>query len=52
MWYNFITKQDPYIIIKKRKKRYMRKASIKDVKELKEEGIETQMIPWIEDKNN
>ena len=28
------------------------KASIEDVKELKEEGIETSTIPWIEDKEN
>ena len=27
-------------------------ASKKDLKELKEEGIEAQVIPWIEDKNN
>ena len=27
-------------------------ASKKDIKELKEEGIETQTIPWIEDKDN
>ena len=27
-------------------------ASKKDLKELREEGIETQIIPWIEDKNN
>ena len=27
-------------------------ASKKDIKELKEEGIETELIPWIEDKNN
>ena len=27
-------------------------ASIQDVKELKEEGIETEMLPWIEDKEN
>ena len=27
-------------------------ASKKDLKELKEEGIEAQMIPWIEDKDN
>ena len=27
-------------------------ASQKDLKELKEEGIDTQVIPWIEDKNN
>ena len=28
------------------------RASIKDVMELKEEGIETSTIPWIEDKEN
>ncbi len=28
------------------------KASSKEIKELKEEGIETEVIPWIEDKNN
>ena len=27
-------------------------ASKQDLKELKEEGIDAQMIPWIEDKNN
>ena len=27
-------------------------ASKKDIKDLKEEGIETQEIPWIEDQNN
>ena len=27
-------------------------ASKKDLKELKEEGIETQMIPWIDNKDN
>ena len=27
-------------------------ASLKDVKELKDEGIETEMMPWIEDKEN
>ena len=27
-------------------------ASKKDIKELKEEGIDAQVIPWIEDKNN
>lgn len=27
-------------------------ASTTDLKELKEEGIDAQMIPWIEDKNN
>ena len=27
-------------------------ASKKDLKDLKEEGIEAQMIPWVEDKDN
>ena len=27
-------------------------ASKKDLEELKEEGIDTQMIPWVEDKDN
>tara|TARA_B100000212_G_C27237374_1_gene474303 strand:+ start:266 stop:697 length:432 start_codon:yes stop_codon:yes gene_type:complete len=27
-------------------------ASKKDIKELKEEGIDTQMIPWVENENN
>jgi len=37
---------------KKIKKGIYGNASLKDVKELKEEGIETEMIPWIEDKEN
>jgi len=37
---------------KKTKKGIYGKASSKDVKELKEEDIETEMIPWIEDKEN
>ena len=36
----------------KNKKNIFGKASYKDVKELKEEGIETSTIPWIEDKEN
>ncbi len=36
----------------KNKKNIFGKASIDDVKELKEEGIETSIIPWIEDKEN
>ena len=27
-------------------------ASIDEIKELKDEGIDTEMVPWIEDKNN
>ena len=37
---------------KKNKKNIFGKASIEDVKELKEEGIETSTIPWIEDNEN
>ena len=37
---------------KKSKKGIYGKASNKEVKELKEEGIETEMIPWIEENEN
>ena len=37
---------------KKNEKGIYGKASNQDIKELKEEGIDTQLIPWIEDKNN
>ena len=37
---------------KKMKKGIYGTASKQDLKELKEEGIDTQMIPWIEDKDN
>ena len=37
---------------RKRNKGIFGKASKKDVIELNEEGIETQSIPWFEDKNN
>ena len=37
---------------KKSKKGIYGNASLEDVKELKEEGIETEMIPWIEEKEN
>tara|TARA_B100000427_G_scaffold281036_1_gene252021 strand:+ start:3491 stop:3916 length:426 start_codon:yes stop_codon:yes gene_type:complete len=37
---------------KKPKKGIYGNASLEDVKELKEEGIETEIIPWIEDKEN
>ena len=37
---------------KKPKKGIYGSASIKDIKELKEEGIETDIIPWIEDDKN
>ena len=37
---------------KKRDKGIYGTASKKDLKELKEEGIDTQLIPWVESKNN
>ncbi len=37
---------------KKKEKGIYGTASKKDLKELKEEGIDAQMIPWFEDKNN
>ncbi len=37
---------------KKKEKGIYGTASKQDIKELKEEGIDTQMIPWVEDKNN
>ena len=37
---------------KKRRKGIYGKASINEIKELSEEGIETEMIPWINDNEN
>ena len=37
---------------KKRKKGIYGSATLKDVRELKEEGIQTDIIPWIEDDKN
>tara|TARA_X000000368_G_C22897170_1_gene652386 strand:- start:304 stop:732 length:429 start_codon:yes stop_codon:yes gene_type:complete len=37
---------------KKKEKGIYGSASKQDLKELKDEGIEAQMIPWIEDKEN
>ena len=37
---------------KKKSKGIYGNASTQDLKELKDEGIEAQMIPWIEDKEN
>ena len=37
---------------KKKSKGIYGSASTQDLKELKDEGIETQVIPWIEDKEN
>ena len=45
-------KQDPFIIMEKKQKGIYGSASKQEIKELKEEGIDTQVIPWIEDKSN
>ncbi len=37
---------------KKKEKGIYGKASIEEIKELKDEGIETGVIPWVEDKSN
>ena len=37
---------------KKKSKGIYGSASVQDLKELKDEGIEAQMFPWIEDKEN
>ena len=37
---------------KKKSKGIYGNASKKDLMELKEEGIDAQMIPWVEDKDN
>ena len=37
---------------KKNKKNIFGTASNNEIKELKDEGIETEMIPWVEDKSN
>ena len=41
-----------YYNSKKNKKAIYGTASISDVKELKEEGIETEIIPWIDEREN
>ena len=46
-------RQDQFIIIvKKKSKGIYGSASKEDLKELKEEGIDAQMIPWIDEKEN
>ena len=48
-----LMKQDQFIIIiKKKNKGIYGKATAEDIKELSEEGIETESIPWINDKEN
>ena len=47
------TKHDLFTTIpKKKSKGIYGNASKKDLMELKEEGIDAQMIPWVEDKDN
>ena len=45
-------KLDPFITITKIEKGIYGTASKKDLKELKEEGIDAQLIPWVENENN
>ena len=50
---SLLLKQDQFIIIPKKKtKGIYGKATIEQLKELQEEGIETQSISWIEDNEN
>ena len=37
---------------RKKKKGIFGTASVNEIKELREEGIEAEIIPWVEDKNN
>ena len=46
-------RQDQFTIMKKKKsKGIYGNASKEDLKELREEGIEAQMIPWIDQNEN
>ena len=46
-------KLDQYTTIQKKKtKGIYGKASKEEMKELRDEGIETHTIPWVEDKDN
>ena len=48
-----LMKQGLFIMIKKKKEKGIYgTASNDEIKELKEEGIETEVIPWVENKNN
>ena len=49
---NFIYEARSLHYNKKNNKNIYGKASLKDVKELKDEGIDTQIIPWIKDADN
>ena len=45
-------RQELCIMIKKIRKGIYGDASLDQIKELKEEGIETDVIPWINDNDN
>ena len=40
------------MIIKKKNKGIYGSASKNEIKELKEEGVDVEMIPWVEDNSN
>ena len=43
----------PFTTIKKKNTKWIYgKASKKDIQELNEEGIETQLVPWLREKDN
>ncbi len=49
----FRMRQDHYIIIQKKKsKGIYGRATKNEIESLREEGIETQTIPWLNDKDN
>ena len=54
MWATILLmKQDQYTIAKKKKdKGIYGTASNNEIKELKEEGIDAEIMPWFKDKNN
>ena len=48
-----LMKLDQFTTMKKKKEKGVYgTASKEDLKELKEEGIDAQMIPWVKDNNN
>ena len=48
-----LTKQDLFIMtIKKKNKGIFGTTTNDELKELKEEGVNVEVIPWIEDKSN
>ncbi len=48
-----LMKLGQFIMIRKKKEKGIYgTASKKDLKELKEEGIDAHLLPWVEDKSN